>query len=82
MAHTNASIRKHLGERGYIEEKAQTTQIAKDLTVSFWRREDVVLELREFPNYGPTLYNGFYAVDPDDIGVRNVNTANDGSPDE
>ena len=83
MTWTIPTLRAHLGERGFLERVESRHKDADGYTVSSWYRENKILVLYEHKATAPILRNARgELVNPMDIGYRNINTANDGSPDE
>ena len=80
--YTNQSIRKLLGERGFIQDP--TVANHERYTVSFWARGTLRIRLVEYNDGSPiiTLKDSLEEVNPEDLGYRNLNIQNDGSPDE
>lgn len=83
MAQTNQSIRKVLGEAGFIEQADRDIHV-RDRKVSIWKRFNETLLLTEFGNDASPYVQreDGTPVNPDLLGVRNPNIQNDGSPDE
>lgn len=84
MAHTNYSIRKKLGEIGFLQQGQELTYPFGSM--SSWQRGVQVFKLFEPTRGGqaPQLMDmdTDEPVDVDKLGVRNPNIQNDGSPDE
>lgn len=81
---TNAYIRQKLGEAGFIESQFPSHRDNMG-NVSTWSRGLVTLRLFEYQdNSAPRLYNADTGEEifEDQLGVRNENIQNDGSPDE
>ena len=71
---TNPTIRKQLGEAGFLEVKDETFT-AHHVTVSLWRRGQIELKLYESANLEPELVSlTGKPINPDSLGVRNENT--------
>lgn len=86
--HTNASLRKLLGESGYIEQPKPINSAPTVVygNASLWQRGNDRLWLIETTDMrDPWLQDARVQdgkVDPTTLGVRNINIQNDGSSDE
>ena len=82
MTWTNVTIRQRLGEAGFIETNIQPIfqSTNHDYLGTVWERNGIMLQLQEHRVYGPRLTqypNTAIDVDPDLLGVRNVNMHGD-----
>jgi hypothetical protein len=83
MPYTNVTIRKKLGELGFIEDTTAIVRLSTRVIESTWKRTGKqILRLHESNNEPPTLYmygslsNSWVVVDIDLIPVLNVNLQN------
>lgn len=88
MAHTNASIRKLLGERGFIQDFSRDNVYPHEY-VTYWRRKDEEVTLHEYTEKGPDIKvknergRNYTLKNPElSLGYRNLEIQNDGSRDE
>lgn len=73
---TNSGIRRHLGERGFIEEQ-DTHIFSGDLTISYWTRLDETVALEEYTNGDPPVLSfNDKEINPAEIGFININIQN------
>lgn len=76
---TNNTIRKRLGECGFIQVKDRDEVIGSDMR-TYWQRGKDVLLLVE-TDVAPELYDHYgNEIKPEDLGVRNENTQTGNHP--
>jgi hypothetical protein len=77
---TNSTIRKRLGECGFIQVKDRDELIGQEMR-SYWQRGSVMLLLYEHPSTAPALFDHYgNEIKPEELGVRNENTQTGNHP--
>lgn len=77
---TNSTIRKRLGECGFIQVRDLDDKFGDNL-ISYWRRGKDVLQLVENEFIAPSLTDHYgNQIDPNELGVRNENTQTGNHP--
>jgi hypothetical protein len=80
MTWTNPTIRKLLGERGFIMRQGQTPlRDATGYLMTYWDRGDITVTLWEHDEKPPELWDqSRHRMDPLDLGYRNPNVQEGG----
>ena len=73
---TNTTLRQKLGEAGFFETNLTPLADKADYVGTIWDRNGFQVVLWEHRVYGPqlTLRNTLADIDPDDLGVVNINS--------
>lgn len=74
---TNSTIRKRLGEAGFLESRDKRVAFVPGVTFSTWTRGTTTVELTEKESDPPVLFDAYgRELDPNELGVRNINIQN------
>ena len=77
---TNSTIRKRLGECGFIQVKDRDDYYGS-VAHTYWQRGSIMLQLAELPNTAPQLFDHYgNEISPENLGVRNDNTQTGNHP--
>ena len=77
---TNSTIRKRLGECGFIQVKDRD-ELTENVMHSYWQRGPIMIMLVEDALVEPQLYDHYgNEIEVEELGVRNENTQTGNHP--